>query len=104
MAISMSRRHLDFPAAAGGEAGGAVQQHIGQRHIGQAGLAFVIGDVAGGVAVKLQQTDTLAGAGEGRARDIGCPEVAAHVGAARARSRRWEVGQASRLSGWRSLG
>ena len=74
--------HLDFSAAAGGVAGEPVQQHVGQGHVGQPGLAFIVGDVTGRIAVKLQQAHHLPGAGQGRARDIGRPEIAPHVGAA----------------------
>jgi hypothetical protein len=54
---------LDFPAIARGDAVESVQQDIGEGDIGTARHALIIGDVAGGVAVKLKQPDGLARTG-----------------------------------------
>ena len=61
----------------------SVQQHILQRHIRQAGLAFVSADVARVVPVKLQQADLLPRAVERDSRGIGTPKIISQVGAAR---------------------
>ena len=78
-------RHLDvqgdFDGAAAGRADAAVHGHHRQRHMRQAGLGFVGRDVIGVEAVKLQQPDALAGAGQGRARHVSGAEVASLVAA-----------------------
>ena len=62
----------------------AVQQDRLDRHVGQTGLGFVGRYIALKKAgIKLQHADHLSGPGLGHARDIGVPEIIAHVGAAR---------------------
>ena len=59
IAISMSSDTSTSPPLPLGLSAEPVQQHILQRHVRQSGLAFIVGDVAGRVAVKLQQAHDL---------------------------------------------